>query len=83
MEATPQKSPRRLQVKIAARLCNVLLEGSGLCVRDWQLHGTAPLPKHRRFTLETTDGDDWDDIPDIYALHAQLLADEAKKEQAA
>ena len=83
MEATTQKPPRRLQLKIAARLCNALLEGSGLCVRDWQQPKTNPLPKHRRFTLETTDGDNWEDIPDIYALHAQLLADEAKKEKAA
>lgn len=83
MEAITKKPPRRLQLKIAARLCNALLEGSGLCVRDWQLPKTNPLPKHRRFTLETTDGDDWDDIPDIYALHAQLLADETKKEKAA
>ncbi|QMV75068.1 hypothetical protein HS961_20710 [Comamonas piscis] len=79
MEPIPQKPPRRLQVKIAARLCNTLLEGSGLCVRDWQLPGTNPLPKHKRFTLETTDGDDWEAISDIYALHAQLLADEEKK----
>jgi hypothetical protein len=83
MEATPQKSPRRLQAKIVARLCSALLEGSGLCVRDWQLPGTNPLPKHKRFTLETTDGNDWDAIPCIYALHAQLLADETKKAQAA
>ena len=80
---TPQKPPRRLQAKIAARHCNDLLGGSGLVMRDWQLPGTDPLPKHRRFTLETLDGDDWDGIPDIYALHAQLLADEAKKAQAA
>lgn len=83
MEAITPKAPRRLQAKIAARLCNALLEGSGLCVRDWQLPGTNSLPKHRRFTLETTDGDDWDTILDIYELHAQLLADEAKKVQAA
>lgn len=83
MEAITPKSPHRLQAKIAARLCNALLEGSGLCVRDWQLPGTNPLPKHRRFTLETTDGDDWDTILDIYELHAQLLADEAKRVQAA
>ncbi len=78
----PQKPPRRLQGKIVARLCNALLEGSGLVVRDWQLPGTDPLPKHRRFTLETADGDDWDDIPDIYALHALLQQDEANRVKA-
>ena len=79
---TPQKPPRRLQGKIVARLCNALLEGSGLVVRDWQLPGTEPLPKHRRFTLETQDGDDWDEIPCIYQLHQQLQQDEAKRAQA-
>lgn len=80
IETTTQQKPlRRLQGKIVARLCNTLLEGSGLCVRDWQFPNTTQLPKHKRFTLETIDGDDWDSIPCIYELHAQLLADEAKK----
>ena len=65
MDKPTAKPPRRLQGKIVARLCNKLLEGSGLVVRDWQLPGTDPLPKHRRFTLETLDGDDWDEIPCI------------------
>ena len=65
-----------------ARLCNDLLAGSGLCVRDWQLPGTEPLPKHRRFTLETLDGDDWDEVPCIYELHQQLQHDEAMRLQA-
>ena len=65
-----------------ARLCNQLLEGSGLIVRDWQLPGTNPLPKHRRFTLETLDGDDWDEILCIYELHQELQNDEAEKTQA-
>lgn len=82
MDKPTSKTPRRLQGKIVARLCNALLEGSGLCVRDWQVPGTNPLPKHKRFTLETIDGDDWDTIPDIYELHAQLMADEAKRVQA-
>ncbi len=79
MDKPTSKPPRRLQGKIVARRCNQLLEGSGLCVRDWQTPGTNPLPKNKRFTLETTDGDDWDEVPCIYELHAQLLADEAKK----
>jgi len=71
--------PRRQQAKIVMRLCNELLEGSGLVVRDWQRDSILePLPLHRRFTLETTDGDDWDEIPDIYALHAELEAKQAK-----
>lgn len=78
---TPKPS-RRLQAKIVARHCNALLLGSGLCVRDWQLPRTDPLPKHRRFTLETTDSDDWDEVPCIYALHQQLQQDEAKRVQA-
>lgn len=65
-----------------ARLCNALLEGSGLVVRDWQLPGTDLLPKHRRFTLETLDGDDWDEVQDIYELHQQLQHDEAMRAQA-
>ena len=74
MDKLISKPPRRLQGKIVARLCNQLLEGSGLIVRDWQLPGTDPLPKHHRFTLETLDGDDWDEIPDLYVLHTELLA---------
>ena len=67
--------PRRQQAKIVMRLCNELLEGSGLCVRDWQRDSILePLPLHKRFTLETADGDDWDEVPDIYALHAELGA---------
>lgn len=53
-----------------------------MIVRDWQLPGTNPLPKHRRFTLETLDGDDWDEIPCIYELHQQLQHDEEEKAQA-
>ncbi len=82
MDKPTAKPPRRLQGKIAARLCNLLLEGSGLVVRDWQLPGTEPLPKHRRFTLETLDGDDWDEVQDIYELHQQRQHDEAMKVQA-
>lgn len=71
--------PRRQQAKIVMRLCNELLEGSGLIVRDWQRDSILePLPLNKRFTLETTDGDDWDEIPDIYALHAELVAKQAK-----
>ena len=45
-----------------------------LVIRDWQRDALfEPLPLHKRFTLETTDGDDWDEIPDIYALHTDLL----------
>ena len=69
---------RRQQAKIVMRLCNELLEGSGLIVRDWQRDSILePLPLHKRFTLETTDGDDWDEVPDIYALHAELTAKQA------
>ena len=82
MEATPKKPPRRLQAKIAARHCNALLLGSGLCVRDWQLPGTDPLPKHRRITLELEDASDWQEVPCIYGLHQQLQQDEAKRVQA-
>lgn len=71
--------PRRQQAKIVMRLCNELLEGSGLVVRDWQRDSILePLPLHKRFTLETTDGDDWDEISDIYALHAELEAKQAE-----
>ena len=60
------------------RLCNELLEGSGLIVRDWQRDSLLePEPPHKRFTLETVDGDDWDEVPDIYALHAELTAKQA------
>lgn len=63
----------RPQVKTIVRLCNELLEGSGLIVRDWQRDSLLePLPLHKRFTLETTDGNDWDEIPCIYELHQQL-----------
>ncbi|WP_279523385.1 hypothetical protein [Ottowia cancrivicina] len=82
MDKPTTKPLRRLQGKIVARLCNQLLEGSGLIVRDWQLPGTNPLPKHRRFTLETLDGDDWDEIPCIYELHQELQHDEEEKTQA-
>lgn len=71
--------PRRQQAKIVMRLCNELLEGSGLCVRDWQRDSILePLPLHKRFTLETRDGDDWDEVPDIYALLAELEAKQAE-----
>ena len=71
--------PRRQQAKIVMRLCNELLEGSGLIVRDWQRDSILePLPLHKRFTLETTDGDDWDEVPDIYALHAELETKQAE-----
>ena len=71
----------RPQVKTIMRLCNELLEGSGLIVRDWQRDSLLePLPLHKRFTLETTDGNDWNEIPCIYALHAQLETDVAKKQ---
>jgi hypothetical protein len=63
------------------RLCNELLQGSDMCVRDWQRDSLLePLPLHKRFTLETTDGNDWDEIPCIYELHQQLQADAAKKQ---
>lgn len=65
----------RPQVKTIMRLCNELLTGSGLIVRDWQRDSLLePLPLNQRFTLETLDGDDWDEVPDLYALHADLLA---------
>lgn len=65
----------RPQVKTIMRLCNELLEGSGLIVRDWQRDSLLePLPLHKRFTLELLDASDWDEIPDLYALHADLLA---------
>ncbi len=61
-------------MKTIVRLCNELLEGSGLIVRDWQRDSLLePVPLHKRFTLETTDGDDWDEIPDLYVLHTELL----------
>lgn len=72
--ATTATKPRRQQAKIVMRLCNELLAGSGLVIRDWQSHHLfEPLPLQKRFTLETEDGDDWDEIPDIYALHTDLL----------
>ena len=63
------------------RLCNELLEGSGLVVRDWQRNSLLePVPLNKRFTLETLDGDDWDEIPDLYVLHADLLAKHGQKQ---
>ena len=71
----------RPQVKTIMRLCNALLEGSGLIVRDWQRDSLLePVPLHKRFTLETTDASDWNEIPCIYALHQQLQTDAAKKQ---
>ena len=71
----------RPQVKTIMRLCNELLEGSGLIVRDWQRDSLLePVPLNRRFTLEELSGDDWDEIPCIYELHQQLQADAAKKQ---
>ena len=65
----------RPQVKTIMRLCNELLTGSGLIVRDWQRDSLLePLSLNQRFTLETLDGDDWDEVPDLYALHTELLA---------
>ena len=65
------------------RLCNELLTDSGLIVRDWQRDSLLePLPLHQRFTLETTDASDWNEIPCIYELHQQLQADAAKKQAA-
>lgn len=65
------------QPKTLVRECNELLSGSGLVVRDWQLSAVEPVPAYKRFTLETVDGDDWDEVPDIYALHAELTAKQA------
>lgn len=67
---TPRAGKR--QPKTLARECNELLAGSGLVVRDWQRSNLEPVPAHKRFTLETADGDDWGEVPDIYALHAEL-----------
>ena len=73
----------RPQVKTIMRLCNELLEGSGLIVRDWQRDSLLePVPLHKRFTLEELSGDDWDEIPCLYELHQQLQADAAKKQAA-
>ena len=73
----------RPQVKTIMRLCNELLQGSGMCVRDWQRDSLLePLPLNHRFTLELTSGDDWQPIPDLYELHQQLQQDAAKKAQA-
>ena len=70
----------RPQVKTIMRLCNELLEGSSLIVRDWQRDSLLePLPLHKRFTLEELSGDDWDEIPCLYELHQQLQTDAAKK----
>ena len=73
----------RPQVKTIVRLCNELLEGSGLIVRDWQRDSLLePVPLNRRFTLEELSGDDWDEIPCLYELHQQLQTDAAKKQAA-
>lgn len=73
----------RPQVKTIMRLCNELLTGSGLIVRDWQRDSLLePVPLHKRFTLEGLSGDDWDEIPCLYELHQQLQADAAKKQAA-
>ena len=73
----------RPQVKTIMRLCNELLTSSGLIVRDWQRDSLLePVPLHKRFTLETTDASDWNEIPCIYELHQQLQADAAKKQAA-
>ena len=73
----------RPQVKTIMRLCNELLEGSGLIVRDWQRDSLLePVPLHKRFTLEELSGDAWDEIPCLYELHQQLQTDAAKKQAA-
>ena len=70
---TPKAGTR--QPKTILRECNSFLTGSGMVVRDWQRDSLLePLPLHRRFTLETLDGHDWTEIPDIYIFHAELLA---------
>lgn len=74
---TPRAGKR--QPKTLARECNELLAGSGLVVRDWQLSNLEPVPAHKRFYLETIDGDDWDEVPDIYAFHADLSSKEVMK----
>ena len=68
------------QPKTIVRECNVLLAGSGMIVRDWQLSHLEPVPMSERFTLELTSGDDWSEIPDLYALHAELLAKQSQKQ---
>ena len=73
----------RRQVKTIMRLCNELLEGSGLIVRDWQRDSLLePLPLNQRFTLGELSGADWDEIPCLYELHQQLQTDAAKKQAA-
>ncbi|GAO23526.1 hypothetical protein ALISP_3346 [Alicycliphilus sp. B1] len=67
------------QPKTLVRECNALLAGSGLVVRDWQLSAVEPVPAHKRFTLETIDGDDWDEVRDIYAFHVDLRSKEVMK----
>lgn len=67
------------QPKTLVRECNELLVGSGLVVRDWQLSAVEPVPAYKRFTLETVDGDDWDEVRDIYAFHADLRSKEVMK----
>ena len=71
----------RPQPKTIMAACNTLLDGSGWVVRDWQIDSLLePLPLNRRFTLELTSGDDWSEVPDLYALHAELLAKHSQKQ---
>lgn len=70
----------KLQPKTVARLCNQLLEGSGMVIRDWQLDATTPVKPDQRFTLELQNGDDWQPISCIYAFHEELMADAAKNQ---
>ena len=48
----------------------------------WAHKELEPVPLHKRFTLETLNGDDWNEVPDLYELHQQLQQDEAKRAQA-
>ena len=74
---TPKAGTR--QPKTILRECNSFLTGSGMVVRDWQRDSLLePLPLHKRFTLELTSGDDWNEIPDLHALLQQLQQDAAK-----
>lgn len=76
------RTPRagKLQPKIVARLCNQLLEGSGMIIRDWQLDATNPAKMDERFTLELQNGGDWQPVPGIYAFHEDLIRDAAKNQ---
>lgn len=76
------RTPRagKLQPKTVARLCNQLLEGSGMIIRDWQLDATNPVKMDERFTLELQNGDDWQPVPCIYAFHEDLIRDAAKNQ---